>query len=137
MGFATHYADKIDWDVLRKKYPFVINTIRMLDLLVPLSGEVRHTVGLGKAKIGRDVGVDYKGWPNTSFPATRTGENSLTALFFDSISAPEWWLRLHYGYKDIFPIWFCRYIRHPLRLFKMASQWFFYELTRLFAASKH
>ena len=125
IGFATHYADEIDWQQLYKSYPFVINTLRMLDLLVPLSDEIREKAGLKKSEVKKDIGIEYTGWPNTSFLSAKQTENGCRTLFHDSLCAPEWWLRLHYGYEERYPIWFCRYILHPLRLTAMALRWFF------------
>lgn len=125
IGFATHYVDQIDWKQFHESYGFVINTLRMLDLLVPLSGEIRQKAGFKKSEIKNDIGVDYKGWPTTSFQAAKQMKHGYLRLFQASIAAPEWWLRLRYGYGERYPIWFCRYILHPLRLTIMASRWLF------------
>ncbi len=123
IGFVTRYVDKIDWSLLHKKYPFVIEAIRMLDLLVPLSDDVLRTSRMKRSKNYNDVGVDYNGWPNTSYNKAKKNRYGFLKLFYNSMSAPEWWLRLHYGYKEIYPIWFCRYVYHPFRLCNMAFKW--------------
>ena len=104
IGFVTHYADEINWQQLRESYPFVINTLCMLDLLAPLSDEIRQKAGLKKSKVTNDIGIEYTGWPNTSFLSAKQKENGYRTLFHDSICAPEWWLRLHYGYEKKYPI---------------------------------
>jgi len=125
IGFATHYVDEIDWEQFHESYGFVINTLRMLDLIVPLSDKIRQKAGLKKSEVENDVGIDYKGWPTTSFRTAKQMEHGYLRLFHASIVVPEWWLRLHYGYEERYPIWFCRYILHPLRLTIMASRWLF------------
>jgi len=67
IGFVSRYADRINWKRLHERHCFVINTLRMLDLLVPLSDQIREKAGFQKSGVRNDIGVDYKGWPNISF----------------------------------------------------------------------
>ena len=125
MGFTSHYVDEIEWEQLHESHGFVINTLCMLDLIVPFSDETRRKAGFEKSGILNDLGMDYTGWPTTSFRTAKEMKHGYRRLLQASTTAaPEWWLRLRYGYEERYPVWFCRYILHPLRLAAMASRWF-------------
>lgn len=125
MGFTTHYVDEIDWKQLHESHRFVINALCMLDLIVPLSDETRRKAGFEKPGVENDLGMDYTGWPTISFRTAKEMKHGYRRLLQASTTAaPEWWLRLRYGYEERYPIWFCRYVLHPLRLSVMASRWF-------------
>ncbi len=126
IGFAVYFADQINWKRLNEHHPFVINTLRLLDLLVPLPDHTREKAGFKTSNVNRDIGIDYNGWPAISFDtAAQSGYRGYYKLLKRSIAAPEWWLRLHYGYDEKYPIWFCRYILHLQRLSLMAVRWIF------------
>ncbi|MFH1152861.1 MAG: nucleotidyltransferase family protein [Pseudomonadota bacterium] len=124
VGFVTRYTDRIDWKTVHQKHRFVINTLIMLDLLLPFSHEVRQMAGLEPSGLKSQIGIDYTGWPNTPFSQAGQSENGYWTLFYNSMAAPEWWLRLRYGYGPQYPIGFCRYGIHPIRLAGMALRWY-------------
>jgi hypothetical protein len=124
VGFVTRYADDIQWERIHGRHRFVINALRLLDLLVPFSDPIREKAGFQKSRVRSDIGVDYQGWPKISFGAAgKDGCRGYQKLLSDSMAAPEWWLRLHYGYDEKYPIWFCRYVLHLLRLSLMGVRW--------------
>ncbi len=131
IGFAERFVEEIDWPLIRKQYPFVINTLAMVGLLNQPTEELRQRSGLNDSNRLRDVGVNYKGWPSKTISAAWKQPNGFRQLVVDSFSAPDWWLRLHYGLSDRQSIPFCRYVSHPLHLGKLALQRTWRSLERL------
>jgi len=123
LGYAQRYADDIDWELVARDYPFILNTLGLLDLLVPLPPDFLRAHGLIRGKVPADVGLDYRGWPHTSFKVARSRHQGMRRLLLDSLSAPAWWLRLHYGLGDDDSVILCRYLHHPARLAKLLFQW--------------
>ena len=119
IGFAEKFADEIDWQWLRKHYPFVLNTLSLLGLITPLSEPFQQRLGLKVDKLPTGIGVDYHGWPHTSYCHVRAHRHGLWHLLVDSLSASQWWLRLHYGLDDHQSLLFCRAVTHPARLTKI------------------
>ncbi len=122
IGFAERFVEEIDWSLIRKQYPFVINTLAMVGLLTRPTEELRQRAGLNNSKVPRDIGVNYKGWPSIAITEAWKQPKGFWKLVVDSFSPPEWWLRLHYGLNDRQLIPFCRYVSHPLHLGKLALQ---------------
>ncbi len=119
IGYVIKYVDKINWKTLHQDYKFVCRTIQLLDLLTPLPDKVRTTAGLKKSKVVEDVGIDYKGWPKISFSKETYSSQEFLNIIYSTIFAPEWWLRLRYGYDEKYPIWFCRYCTHLTHIASM------------------
>lgn len=123
LGYARRFADDIDWELVARDYPFILNTLALLELLAPLAGGFLRARGIAVSRVPEDIGMDYRGWPHTPFRAARVRKHGMRRLLFDSLSAPAWWLRLHYGLEDGDSVILCRYLRHPARLAKLLFQW--------------
>jgi len=73
--------------------------------MTPLSYELleRASIEIGKAPQG--IGVEFYGWPRV-----RHKQRILQNTFFPS----EWWLRLRYNLGSTRPLFWYRWVRHPL-----------------------
>ena len=108
---------------MRRRYPFVLNTLGLLHLLAPLAQSVYERIGLSTPDGIRDTGREYRGWPHTPFARARSRPGGLQRLLRDSLTPPEWWLRLHYGAGGRLSALGCRCFTHPGRLGRLGIQW--------------
>jgi len=95
IGFATRYQKEINWELLKKCYPLVLNTLALLNLLSPLSEDLIAILPGISDRLPVGIGQDYCGWPTVSLGRGR--RSSYWRIIRDTFSPPEWWLRLRYG----------------------------------------
>jgi hypothetical protein len=105
VSLAERFVAEIDWERVRCQYPAVLRTLSLLHCMTPLSDELleRASIEVGKAPEG--IGVEFQGWPRT-----RHKQRMLRDTFFPS----EWWLRLRYNLGSTHPLFWYRWVRHPL-----------------------
>ena len=130
VGFAERFADEIDWERIRKRYPLVPKMLSLLHFTIPLSASVREKAGIPRGLEPRGLGQDFKGQirpPQSSGQETRSIFRRLRDTFVPS----EWWLRLHYGLGAEKSIAWTRWIRHPLHLARLAFRLFVKYLQRI------
>jgi hypothetical protein len=109
--YSEHFLQEINWQQIRGHYGHVINTLKCLHLLVPLSQALQQ-------KIGGVEEVEIKGlgeiMPHMRaiFGSDHSLFNKLRSLFLPS----DWWLHLYYGVppeRSLIPV---KILRHPARL---------------------
>jgi hypothetical protein len=112
VSLAERFVAEIDWERVRRQFPVVLSTLSLLHFMTPVSDELlaRASIEIGKAPQG--IGIEFQGWPRVSFRRQREqrGRSVLRDTFFPS----EWWLRLRYNLGSARPLFFYRWIRHPL-----------------------
>lgn len=111
VAYADRFSAEIDWPELARSQPFVINALRCLHLVCPLSERVRSRVGLdehrGLDRVGENmIPVSVALDKNLGF------REKMDKLFHP----PEWWLYLHYGVRPARSLWCTRLITHPFYL---------------------
>jgi hypothetical protein len=110
VGYATRYHGVIPWTEVRRRYPFVLNALSLLDSVTPLPAELRaHIPRTGTSELS-GVGVACKPLTAIFRPNRRLGE-----MWRDLFDPSDWWLRLYYGGGNP-PLWWLRWIRHPLQV---------------------
>jgi hypothetical protein len=111
VAYTEKFVDDIDWPGLGRTQPFVINTLRCLHLLCPLSETVqvwvkpddhRQLEGVGENMIPVSVALSK----NIGF------KRKIDKLFNPS----EWWLYLHYGVRPGRSLWPTKLFTHPFYL---------------------
>ncbi len=114
VSFAERFVVEIDWHKIRTKYPVVCNTLSLLHFLTPLSEQL---IDLAHLEIGPEppgIGLDFQGWPRSSLALQR--QKGLWRMLDDTFFPPEWWIRLHYGLGSVQPIFWYRWMWHPLHI---------------------
>jgi hypothetical protein len=112
VGVAERFAAEIDWDRVRRQSPAVLRMLSLLHFMTPLSDELleRASIKIGKAPEG--IGVEFQGWPQVHY---RHRENwRRRTVLQDTLFPSEWWLRLRYSLGSACPLFFYRWVRHPL-----------------------
>ncbi len=114
VGWAERFAMEIDWASLARRYPYILNMLSLLHFISPLSETLQRQ---GSFKIGRapgGIGRNFQGWPHSSIARQR--EKGYRGILRDSFYPPEWWLRLRYGLGSSSPLFWHRWVRHPLHI---------------------
>jgi len=96
VGFADAYLTSIDWERVRREYPFVLSTLSLLHCLAPIPDRVLKVTGVRVSGTPEGVAEDYYGWPwerARQWDSLR-GRFDLLARTLDP---SEWWLRMNYG----------------------------------------
>lgn len=114
VGWAERFALEIDWASVARRYPYILNMLSLLHFINPLSETLLRQ---GSLKIGpapRGIGRNFQGWPHSSIARQR--EKGYRGILRDSFCPPEWWLRLRYGLGSSSPLFWHRWVRHPLHI---------------------
>lgn len=110
VGYATRYRDAIPWADLRRQYPFVLNALALVHLVVGLPGELLERVAPAAADL-RGVGRACKPLSEIFKPG-----RSVRDVWPDVFDPSDWWLRLYYGLDDRATLWWHRSVRHPVHV---------------------
>lgn len=114
VSYAEKFANIIDWEIVRKQYPIILNMLSLLHLTTPLSKDLQNRVSLPLEKTRRGIGRDFQGWPRSTLAMQR--EKGILLFLRDTFWPSQWWLCLHYGLGIAQPLWWYRWIRHPFRI---------------------
>lgn len=111
IGLAEHVRKTGQWQRLEKEYPHVINTLRCLHLLTPLSEELQRQVAPLPKKAPEGVGR-IMGSLRSALLDKISIKQKLTQL----LSPSDWWLHLYYNVDPSKNLWWVKLVRHPLRV---------------------
>ncbi|GIK40841.1 MAG: hypothetical protein BroJett011_46740 [Chloroflexota bacterium] len=120
ISLAEHFAAEIDWARIEKQYPLVLNTLSLLHFLTPLSERLLVHARLKPGKRPpAGIGLDFQGWPHSGLTEQR--QKGYRRILRDTFWPSEWWLRLYYGLGSIRPVFWQRWIGHPLYILRLAA----------------
>jgi hypothetical protein len=112
VSFAERFVAQIDWKRIRRQHPAVLRLLSLFHFITPLSDELlsQADVRIGRAPEG--IGVEYQGWPRTQGADWR--ERGYRRVLRDTLLPSDWWLRLRYKLGSVRPLFWHRWVRHPL-----------------------
>ena len=114
VGVAERFAAQVDWERIREQRPIVIAILALLHPIVPLSDGLLCRTGLPAGRTVRGAGADFQGWPRSALAVQR--QKGWLRLLGDTFFPSEWWLRLHHGLDPARPLFWYRWVRHPLEI---------------------
>lgn len=114
VSFAERFASEVDWERLRRRYPAVFDTLSLLHFMTPLSDELIHAADLQIGHAPDGIGIEFKGWPRAS--RTHWRERGCLRVLRDTLVPSEWWLRLRCNLGSARPLFWYRWVRHPLHI---------------------
>lgn len=117
VSFSERFARQIDWQRIRREHPSVLDTLSLLHCATPLSDEL---LDLAKIKTGRapqGIGVNYQGWPKI-----QARDKNIRRILSDTLLPSEWWLRLRYRLGSTRPMFWYRWVRHPLHILAQVAR---------------
>lgn len=112
VSFAERFTAEIDWEWVQLQNPAVLDTLSLLHFMTPLSDELLSVAPIKIGRAPQGIGVEYQGWPKTrvaDWPA-RGYRHALR----DTLLPSEWWLRLRHKLGSDRPLFWYRWLRHPL-----------------------
>lgn len=117
--YAEKFRAEIDWPNMLREHPHVINTLRCLHYIVPLSAELQSCIQGVTTKPLNGVGESMQ--PLTSISGARVGFTKKLHMLF---APPDWWMHLYYNIDPARSLWLTKMLRHPWAV----SQWIFKRL---------
>ena len=111
VGYAQHFAATIDWEKLRATHPFVINTLRCLYYLVPVSAALHGILPPPAAPAPSGVGSGHKTLSEIAREGLWPGR-----LWREIFYASDWWLHVAYAVPPESSLLAARWLRHPARV---------------------
>jgi hypothetical protein len=109
--YAEKFQDELDWLTLAKRYPHVLNTLRCLHYIVPLSSSLQARVGGLSEPLPAMSGVGETMLPLTMIAASK---DSVGQKLRHLLTPPDWWLHLYYNVSPENTLRWVKTVRHPL-----------------------
>ncbi|HVC34848.1 MAG TPA: nucleotidyltransferase family protein [Chloroflexota bacterium] len=119
---AESFLDQIDWEHLRRAYPIVPRVLSLLHVVVPLSEDLLRAARVRVGHAGHGDWEDFRGWPRTAVADQRRVGKGTRRIVVDTFCPSAWWLRLHHGLGSASPLWWYRWVRHPLEILGWTTQ---------------
>jgi hypothetical protein len=120
VGFAERFVNEIDWQRLERQYPLVLSTLSLLHFITPLPLALLAQTPIKIGRPPQGIGLEFQGWPRSSLAAQRA--KGSRRILQDTLFPSEWWLRLYYGLGSARPLFWYRWIVHPLRILRWSLQ---------------
>lgn len=117
LSLSQRYVDEIDWDLLRRQYPALLEALSVIHFLTPLPPVVMERAGIRIGRPPREIGRDWQGWPRIAYGRAR---GNLAGFLKETFLPSDWFLRLYYGVGSTRPLWPTRLFRHPAHLASLA-----------------
>lgn len=109
--YSEHFINQIDWPELMERYPHVINTLKCLHLMVPLSDVLQEEIGGVNNDPVEGVGEIMPILKDIVYDDMSVAAK-LGAVFLPS----DWWLHLYYGVPPGRSLISVKLWRHPFTL---------------------
>ncbi len=122
VSLVEKFVDQIDWDIVKHRYPQILNILPMLHFLTPWSTMLLRKLPLEVTNIPAGVGHEFAGWPR--FSPKMQQEKGWSGILRDSFFPPEWWLRMYYGLGPGISTQWGRWIRHPLYILGHVARYY-------------
>jgi hypothetical protein len=117
VSLSQRYVDEIDWGLIRRRYPALLEALSVIHFLTPLPPVVIERAGIHISKAPADIGKDWSGWPRLAYGR---GRGKRLTFLKETFRPSEWFLRLYYGVGSTRPIWPTAVFRHPLHVASLA-----------------
>ena len=110
--YAETHKAQINWAMLKQHYAHVLNTLKCLQMIVPLSKALQGEVGeVSQASI---AGVGETALSMRAINAMQAPFSTKLKLLF---LPPDWWLHLFYNIDPRHTLFFTKFVSHPIHLF--------------------
>ena len=106
LNYAEKFKEQINWDVIRRDFSIVINSLSVLNGFVPLSENLISKLGFDTSCRYHHAGSESFGWP--MIPISEFRRRGFLKTLKRTLFPSDWWLYLHYGKNgqtSIYPYW--------------------------------
>ena len=112
VSLAERFVSEIDWARVRRTTPAVLDTLSLLHFSTPLSDDLLSQAPIQIGRAPQGIGLDFQGWPRVR--GRRRRKLGFRRLLRPTLFPSEWWLRLRYKRGSTRPLFWYRWVRHPL-----------------------
>ena len=106
----------IDWDLVRRFEPRLLDILSRLHFVTPWKQEVIDLLHLDVRKIPDAAASPYRGWPRRRLKDIALKQ--LPALAKDTFWPSTWWVQVYYGCLSGPPYWKVRLFEHPRAIWR-------------------
>ena len=110
-GYASRYAQEIDWEKVKRNEFFLFNTLRCLHFLCPLPDSLEIRLTAPRCKSPDRVGRGFPPLSTISRRKVSSAEKIRTML-----DCSPWWCHVYYRVPPENSLWAVRWIWHPGRV---------------------
>ena len=114
LGYARTFHDRIDWERLKRAFPFVINALGCLHYVDPLPDELSAFVPRPSAE--SCPGPSGVGQTMRPLRSILTRGRPPRAVLNELFHPPDWWMHAYYNVPVNASLNHVRLLRHPWRL---------------------
>ena len=111
--YAEQYLDEINWVELKSQSSHVLNTLKCLHMIYPLSTQLQVEISNSTLDQKELAGVGLIMLPLTHIIAKRNAIAEQLKLLF---APSDWWLHLYYNVDPNKSLWLVKCLRHPLTI---------------------
>lgn len=115
LRYSCLFINQIDWERIKREYPFVLNTMKCIHYVVPLPGALHAVIPPPEVPSPAGAGETVQSL-NTLIQCGLSYGTILKELF----KPPVWWLHAAYAKSPESSLYSVRFIRHPMRV----ARWF-------------
>lgn len=123
IAFAEKNCQTLDWQDIHQSQAHIVNTLRCLHLIQPLSDELQTKLG-----DVRSVHVNGVGDIMQSLSTVLSGEQPWRQRFELAFLPSDWWLHLYYGVHPERSLLYTKLYKHPLQVTRWLWQRLFSRL---------
>jgi hypothetical protein len=109
--YADSNADEIDWEMLERNYPNIINALRLVNYIVSLPENLRQYITIDNSPMPSGTGISI-------LPLTSLLNEPLPKRIKGLLYPSNWWMRLYYGIPPGNSLLLTRWINHPIQVYK-------------------
>ena len=131
VSFAERFVSAIDWERVQRQCPFVLDTLSLLHFTTPLSDDLLSVAPIKIGPAPGGIGVEYQGWPRTWGEGWRS--RGYCRVLRDTLFPSEWWLRMRYQLGSTRPLFWYRWLHHPLYILRPMQRELVKRLVNLFS----
>jgi hypothetical protein len=91
VAYSLAFAERLDWNGVRRQYPVVVNTLLFLDAHARLPEALRHRLALDRDRNSHERTAWSWAWATSTPPAGHLDRLG------NALNPPAWWLALRYG----------------------------------------
>jgi hypothetical protein len=114
VGFADRFLEQIDWEHIRHHYPMVLNTLSLLQSVMPLREALLDRASIKTGRQAQSVAADFE--PRPQVLPTRWRRKGYWPVLHHTLFPSELWLRMYYVLDATRWLFWYRWVRHPLEM---------------------
>ncbi len=124
--YAEKFISDISWQEVKNTQPHVLNTLRCIHMVIPLSVELKLVIG----DIDDNTLLEGRGVPMGSFRYALSRNDwgfrkKIASLFNPS----QWWMHMYYGVLPQDSLTMVRYVIHPFTVLRIIFRRFLVTVT--------